>query len=187
MADFLTAYQVVLAHEGGYANDPDDTGGETYKGISRKNFPNWEGWRIIDLHRTHNDFPAVLDKSERLAQYAQDFYRKNFWNKMSLGKVKLQSIATELFDTGVNMGDKTAAMFLQIALNATNRNQRDYFDVAEDGKIGEQTLSALNAHPYPASVLKLLNIQQGYRYLSITRASPTQEKFLRSWLSRVAI
>ncbi|RYD50653.1 MAG: hypothetical protein EOP52_13405, partial [Sphingobacteriales bacterium] len=35
MADFLTAYKRTAVAEGGYANDPDDLGGETYKGIAR--------------------------------------------------------------------------------------------------------------------------------------------------------
>ena len=36
MADFRLAYKKIEAAEGGYVNDPDDKGGETYKGISRK-------------------------------------------------------------------------------------------------------------------------------------------------------
>ena len=35
MASFLPALQKVLAHEGGYVNDLDDPGGETYKGVAR--------------------------------------------------------------------------------------------------------------------------------------------------------
>ena len=30
----------VLAHEGGYVNDPDDPGGETMMGISKRAYPN---------------------------------------------------------------------------------------------------------------------------------------------------
>jgi lysozyme family protein len=35
-------------------------------------------------------------------------------------------LAAELLDTGVNMGTGTATGFLQRALNALNRNGRDY-------------------------------------------------------------
>lgn len=48
MANFKIALDKVLSREGGYINDPDDKGGETYKGISRKYNPDWKGWRIID-------------------------------------------------------------------------------------------------------------------------------------------
>jgi lysozyme family protein len=30
MSEFLPALEKVLAHEGGYVNDPDDPGGETF-------------------------------------------------------------------------------------------------------------------------------------------------------------
>jgi len=35
MAKFNLAFSKMLFHEGGYVNDPDDLGGETYKGIAR--------------------------------------------------------------------------------------------------------------------------------------------------------
>ena len=39
-----------MKHEGGYVFDPDDSGGETYKGVARKFHSKWEGWSKIDLH-----------------------------------------------------------------------------------------------------------------------------------------
>ena len=39
---------LIYKSEGGYANMEGDSGGETYKGISRKWFPKWEGLKIID-------------------------------------------------------------------------------------------------------------------------------------------
>jgi lysozyme family protein len=35
MAEFKTAFEVTMKAEGGYVNDPDDPGGETYKGSAR--------------------------------------------------------------------------------------------------------------------------------------------------------
>ena len=35
MAEFETAYYLTNKIEGGYANDQDDKGGETYRGIAR--------------------------------------------------------------------------------------------------------------------------------------------------------
>ena len=39
MAKFDEEFDKVILAEGGYVNDPDDAGGETYLGISRKNNP----------------------------------------------------------------------------------------------------------------------------------------------------
>src|SRR6478672_7055039 len=162
MADFLTSFNVVMGVEGGYANDPDDTGGETYKGISRKNFPKWKGWSIIDtIKRAVGNSALAIDKAGAtnlsLQTLVHEFYKTNFWNVLSLDKVKFQGIATELFDTAVNMGTGVAADFLQITLNVLNRNGADYPDLAEDGQIGSATVNALNSNKQPENILKLLN------------------------------
>ncbi|MBW1801582.1 MAG: hypothetical protein JRJ85_12745, partial [Deltaproteobacteria bacterium] len=44
MAKFDEAFEKTTAIEGGYVFDPDDAGGETYKGISRRFNPSWGGW-----------------------------------------------------------------------------------------------------------------------------------------------
>ena len=48
MANFNIEFEKLILAEGGYVNDSDDAGGETYLGISRKNNPNWSGWKLID-------------------------------------------------------------------------------------------------------------------------------------------
>ena len=48
MANFDIEFEKLILAEGGYVNDHDDAGGETYLGISRKNNPNWSGWKLID-------------------------------------------------------------------------------------------------------------------------------------------
>lgn len=42
------AIRRVLSMEGGYVNDPDDSGGETIFGITRKNYPNLKLWKDVD-------------------------------------------------------------------------------------------------------------------------------------------
>ena len=188
MADFLTAYQIVKKIEGGYANDKDDRGGETYKGISRVNFPNWKGWPVIDaMKRQTKRFEALLEKNHKLQDLVLDFYKVEFWDELRLDKVNNQTIANELFDTGVNMGTGTAAIFLQKTLNVLNNNGQGYPDIKEDAKVGPLTLGYLNKHKRPGDVLKLLNCLQGARYVDIARARPANEKFMQSWLTRVAI
>ena len=62
MADFNQAFQLVIAHEGGYVNDPDDPGGETYKGVARKIHSKWEGWQNIDILKRQPDFQVISTK-----------------------------------------------------------------------------------------------------------------------------
>lgn len=191
MGDFLISYKKAMKVEGGYANDPDDSGGETWRGISRKNHPNWKGWGIVDRVRLltpdKERLERLLGADVELQNLVLDFYKKVFWDVMRLDEVLEQSICDELFESGINLNHEVVVEFLQMAINATNRNGRDYPDIDEDGKMGPITVKRLNYHPRPAQVLKLLNCQQGVYYMNITRKRPSQEKFMTSWLSRVEI
>src|SRR2546426_796362 len=64
MADFDYALTQLLKVEGGYANDPRDPGGETYKGISRVFWPNWSGWPLIDAAKSAPKFHERLSENE---------------------------------------------------------------------------------------------------------------------------
>ena len=187
MADFKLAYAKTMKVEGGYANDKDDSGGETWKGIARKYHPNWSGWAIIDSFKNKPGFEANLLASQTLQRLVLEFFKKEFWDVMRLDEVLWNEIAEEMFDTGVNMNHLIAVEFLQRALNATNRSQKDYPDLIIDGRMGSKSIGAINNHLRVGNVLKLLNCQQGVRYMDIARNNPIQEKFMTSWLSRVAI
>lgn len=191
MASFYQAHEIVMGHEGGYANHLDDRGGETYKGIARNFHPKWAGWEIIDsLIKGETDrkrINIILQADARLQSLVLSFYKKEFWDELSLDSVNNQEIATELYDTGVNMHTSRSVMFLQSVLNVTNLNGKYFPDIKRDGKIGPITINALNKHPYPKQVVKLLNCLQGARYVDICEANPSQEKFMNSWLSRVVI
>jgi len=40
MSAFEPAFEFMLPHEGGYADDPNDRGGQTKFGISKRQYPN---------------------------------------------------------------------------------------------------------------------------------------------------
>jgi lysozyme family protein len=95
-----------------------------------------------------------------------------------------------LFDTGVNMGPGVAATFLQRALTALNRNGKDYPDLTPDGRIGAQTLGALDAFLRTRGakqgetvLLRALEALQGERYLRLAERRPANEAFLYGWLA----
>lgn len=190
MANFNQAYAVVKKNEGGYANNPNDRGGETYKGIARKMWPSWNGWIYIDSIKATKGKTAEIinregEKNVSLQASVLAFYKQNFWDKLNLDLVNDQQIGYELFDTSVNMGTGVAAVNLQRVLNVCNRNQKDYPDLKVDGDIGNTTIGVLNNHKYPRNIWKWLNVLQGNKYFSIQEANPSQEEFNISWISRV--
>jgi len=166
------AFDVVIGHEKGYVNDPDDPGGETKYGITKRAFPN-EDIKNLTLER------------------AKEIYYNNYWNtkKLNLDDIAKfdDKIAIELFDTGVNQGIVTASKYLQEALNLLNRNEKLFPDMKVDGWVGETTMNNLNklrSYDKPA-LLKVLNGLQFMRYYNIVKRNPTQEKFFSGWMKRV--
>lgn len=190
MADFNRALKSVLRHEGAYANDHRDPGGETYKGISRIYHPGWDGWRIIDALREKEDFPKTLSANRDLEASLASFYRALFWRAVDGDNLADQRLAEELFDTAVNLGAGRAVGFLQRSLNVLNRNETLFRDIQEDGSFGENTRRALKAflsQDSTETLLTCLNILQGMHYLDRLRERPDQERFARGWLARVTL
>lgn len=108
MADFEKAFNKIIANEGGYVNDKDDKGGETFMGITRKNHPNIAIWDIIDeyidIHDSTYGLLKYIKNNNRAMNSIKDIYRKQYWDKLLLDKIRSQSIANELFDDCVNRG-----------------------------------------------------------------------------------
>lgn len=119
MADFKTAYKKIEATEGGYCFDPDDAGGETYKGISRRANPNWDGWISIDaIKKSHpTTFKDILKKTPELEKKVQDLYKDKYWDCFELDDVPNQLVAEQMFDTAVNQGQTAAIKFAQRVLD----------------------------------------------------------------------
>ena len=190
MANFEEAYSKTMAHEGGYTNDPNDAGGETYKGIARVYNGNWDGWVVIDDNKGEPDFPECLDSIYSLQTNVHEFYKENYWDVNRLDDVSSQDVAEEMFDTGVNMGIGRAAKFLQKSLNYLNRNGSLYPDLTVDGAIGGKSLSALDivlSDGDEKILLTMLNVLQGQHYMNYMDSDPVQEKYARGWFKRVSL
>jgi lysozyme family protein len=202
MAQFEPAYAATAKVEGGFANNPNDSGGRTWRGISEKNWASWPGWAIINEAMKRPTWPTgpnnyvtwgaitrFLAPNAELQRQVVLFYKINFWDALNLGGITSQAIANEVYDSAVNAGPVTAAKWLQRAINVTNRGGQLAPDVVLDGRIsnGGQTVRAVNVHAKPSLVLKALNILQGQHYISLAENRETQEGFIESWFSRVGL
>ncbi len=188
MAEYQKEYKKLLGFEGGYINDPDDLGEETYKGISRANFPDWKGWVIIDELKENPGFPGVLDRTNMLDEEVQKFYKREFWDRLQLDIIG-GIIAGEIFEQAVNLGVRTAAKHLQRALNLLNNNEKYYKNIDVDGQIGNVTLSTLKvclSIRNEKLIYNVLNFLQGARYIELMEKRETNEKFI-GWFNRVEV
>lgn len=134
MANFTIALKKVLKNEGGYANNPNDAGGETYKGISRKNHPTWTGWISIDqIKKAHpKGFKTILEHTPELQDKVRDFYKRRFWDELCLDTCGNQELANQAFDMAVNAGVKAGVKILQKVLG-----------IPADGILGNVTKKAI--------------------------------------------
>lgn len=115
MANFDKAYQRIEKNEGGYVNDPNDKGGETYKGISRKYHSKSGIWDIIDAVKSKNgtkNINQVLAANEELQKMVKDIYKKEYWDVFKLDDCPSHGLAVELFDDAVNRGVSSACKIL---------------------------------------------------------------------------
>lgn len=116
MANFSDAFNITIKSEGGYVNNPNDKGGETYMGITRKNYPNLKMWKFIDQYKVDNRgmiLNNILSSKRSILDEVRSVYRTNYWNKLGLDKVKKQRVANQFFDIAVNNGVTAAIKTMQ--------------------------------------------------------------------------
>lgn len=191
MIDFNEVFKKTIKFEGGYSLDPDDPGGETYKGISRIHHPYWSGWEKIDDYK-ESGILGIVDKDHIVHDRVRLFYETHYWRRIRGKDLYYQNLAEVVFDTAVNMGVHKGIKCLQESLNLLNRNQKDYPDLIKDGLIGRKTLGALNTYLNrrstglePEILITVYKILRGYHYVQIMRKSQTLEKFAKGWFKRI--
>ncbi len=85
----------VLSHEGGYTHDPQDPGGETKFGISKRAYPS------VDIKALTRDQAVAI-------------YRRDFWDRVQGDKLPRQ-VAFQALDAAVNHGTENAVRWMQRA------------------------------------------------------------------------
>ena len=179
---FDRAWDATGRAEGGYVDNPHDSGGPTNHGITE---------RVARAHG-YRGHMRVLPKT-----LARQIAKQAYWDPLRLDEVTAldERVAAELFDTGFNAGPPAAARMLQRALNALNRRGTHYADVTVDGGIGPGTLVALRAYlarrgtgDGSTVLLRALNGLQVELYTDLVERREKDEEFYYGWiLHRVVI
>lgn len=110
---FSSVVKMVLHHEGGYVNHPEDPGGETKYGISKRAYPD------VDI--------AGLTEED-----AASIYKRDYWDRIKGDDLPV-GVACAVMDYAVNSGISRASKALQGVCGIRNG----------DGIIGPHTLSAV--------------------------------------------
>lgn len=158
-SNFDEALKRVLVHEGGYADHPADPGGATMKGVTQRVY---DGWRRRQGKATRA--VRLITDAEVAA-----IYRVQYWDAIR-GDDLPAGIDYATFDGAVNSGTSQATKWVQRALG-----------VADDGQIGEATLSAARA----ADPAKTINAACDNRMAMLKRLK-TFRTFGAGWTRRVS-
>jgi len=165
---FEKAFNDLILKEGGYSDHPSDNGGQTMYGISAP---------VARLNGYTGDISAMP------LSFAREVYKKRYWDVLKLDQISRlsQKIGAELFDTAVNMGQGTAAIFLQRIINCITAPG----SLTVDGKVGQLTLQKFaSMDKYFETILIALNAQQCVRYMEISEKDPKQAIFLKGWINK---
>ena len=173
---FDKAIEIILKHEGGYVNDPDDPGGETKFGITKRNYP-------------------TLNIKSLTVEQVKEIYRRDYWD----GKCDWipttdigEEFATIFFDTVVNMGFGKATLLLQQTINRfrspkADRSSLSSTKIIEDGRLGRITQEETIRFLSDAFIDKFI-LERIHKYVRIIKRPNKRranEKFLLGWVNRV--
>ncbi|WP_081709399.1 glycoside hydrolase family 108 protein [Mesorhizobium erdmanii] len=155
--NFARVLALVLKSEGGWSDNPADTGGATMKGVTLANFR-----RYVKADASKADLRKIGDDQ------VATVYRRFYWDAVA-GAELPDGVDYAVFDFAVNSGPGRAAKYLQASVG-----------VSQDGRVGPATLAAVRARPAGVVVDQLCDAR-----LAFLKRLPTWATFGRGWSDRV--
>ena len=194
---YVRALSFTMSAEGSFSYREADTGGMTYKGISRKWNPKWVGWVIVDkalekypeLKIPYKKPPASIHKlnfelnvNEELEYLIYDFYYENYYTKCGAWNIG-GKLAVVLFDMAVLSGYKRSGKTLQKCLNIHFKTS-----LVVDSQVGSGTIGVLN-NVIKGKGLNIVVEKLIYEYEdNLTEASKLEgnEENYDGWMNRIS-
>ena len=154
--NFERALTMVLRHEGGFVDHPNDPGGMTNKGITKKVYDAYIG--KVTSEQEMRDMPD---------DHVAEIYRKQYWDRANCDKLA-SGLDISIFDWAVNSGCGRAVKALQKCVGAT-----------QDGGLGPLTLKAVSDKD-PKELIEMISVERETFY----RKLKTFKHFGKGWLRR---
>ena len=171
---FKKVAPIILKHEGGYVNDPDDSGGETNKGITIGTFKSYAK-EDLGIEPTSENLKKLTDEQ------ATTIYRKRYWEPKGFCKILDDKVSLMIYDWTITSGG--AVKQVQKLLKSDFAQ-----NISDDGGMGSKTIDAINNVEDQAKLLKRIGEirKEYYTNLAIKDGVHTKNyKFLAGWHSRV--
>ena len=154
--NFDKCLKMLLSHEGGFVNHPEDPGGITNLGVTKKVYDEWTGSESTEQ-----------EMRDLTPEDVAPIYKKNYWDRVK-GDLLPSGLDWCAFDWAVNSGKSRPSKAIQRAVGAT-----------QDGAIGSQTIGLIMEKD-PAEIINYVyDVRQDF-YKSLK----TFETFGRGWTRR---
>lgn len=158
-----------LVFEGGLADNPNDPGGRTYKGVTQRVYNSYRQGKGLPLQDV-----ALMSDDECYDIYEHQYFIPTF--APQIADIKCQ---WKVFDIGVNMGVSRSLKFTQSLIG-----------VVADGQFGSKSQDALSKYQlvsgWQTSMVNSLCTMQAQRYKDLVVANPKLQEFLKGWLRRAS-
>lgn len=172
-----TMIEEILVREGGFVDDPDDSGGATNMGISLK-YARGIGLDLDGDGDTDIDDILLVTKEKASELFKKDFY---YQPKINLLPGDLQA---HVFDISVNHGGPVAIMLFQRALNCFLKLEDR---IIEDSRFGPKSRKAcekiLETSPIKDINNALVDLRKAF-YNRVVTHTPSKRKFYKGWIKR---
>ena len=177
MPSFIPAFAALDRDEGKYSNRKEDSGGETYRGISRVHWPLWEGWERVDDWKRNGRFPANLETDAELQRLVEKFYRQEYWLP-AFDRLPSQALANKMLSFCVVAGKPPAVKALQFGIRACSGQRLE-----PDGVLGPKTEAAVKACD-ATQLLVAVRCEMACHFRLVAQRRPKDLMFLGGWLTR---
>ena len=153
--NFKECLALVLKSEGGWVNNPNDPGGETNLGVTKRVWEEWVGHPVTTMKN--------LTQADVAPLYEQKYWRPCY------GEVLPRGLDFVVFSMGVNAGPGRSVKLLQSSIGCV-----------PDGVIGPRTRELICASNSATLIAKFSESRREYY-----RALKTFPIFGKGWLTRV--
>lgn len=159
-SNFDKCLELLLVHEGGFVNHPQDPGGMTNLGVTKKVWEEWVGHDVNEKEMRNLTLTMVAP-----------LYKRKYWDACRANELVL-GLDYCVFDIAVNSGVGRAIKLLQSSVGAT-----------PDGGYGSITVALVKkAEQEPEKLIETLCAKR-LEFLESLKAFPT---FGKGWSRRVA-
>ena len=155
--NFSSSFELLLKHEGGYVNHPDDPGGRTNHGITQRVYEKFLGEDVTEEEMKDMPLEDVFS-----------IYKEDYWDRIR-GDELPSGVDLCVFDWAVNSGVSQASKALQRVLG-----------VLDDGIIGSRTVAATCRKENQTVVVEAISQKREDFYRSLG----TFDTLGRGWLRR---